>query len=220
VSDSSQMAPLDLDERGGRNGGGCMSWLGRLTAALLVVLMSTVLALLAMVTLAFRLGYDPGTPERLGLAEAAASTAEARALALETQVAELQARDDAAAQALDTIDAQLVRLEAQATQFTHSADAMATAMGEARAIQVQVAVFATAEAGRAELLADLQRRSERVERFLQRLGDIADDTGADLSTPTLAPPTETAAPPTPSATEVASPTPTARTPRTPTPDQP
>jgi hypothetical protein len=185
-----------------------MAWLGRLTAALLVVLMSTTLALLAMLALAFRLGYDPGTPARLNAAEEALATANARARVLETEVAALNARNVAAEVALDALDAQIARLEAQSGDFARSADAMATAMEEAREIQVQVAVFATAEAGRVELLADLERRSERVERFLQRLSDIAADTSLDLSTPTLdaTAPAPTATAPAPTATEIPTPT--------------
>lgn len=208
MSDLQPNLGLDADERGPGRNGSCMAWLGRLTAALLVVLMSTTLALLAMLALAFRLGYDPGTPARLNAAEEALATANARARVLETEVAALNARNVAAEVALDALDAQIARLEAQSGDFARSADAMATAMEEAREIQVQVAVFATAEAGRVELLADLERRSERVERFLQRLSDIAADTSLDLSTPTLdaTAPAPTATAPAPTATEIPTPT--------------
>jgi hypothetical protein len=65
-----------------------------------------------------------------------------------------------------------------------------------------VAVFATSEAGRAALLTELNRRSERVERFLQRLSDISQDTALDLQsiTPTLVLPVATLVLPTPTPT--------------------
>ncbi|HNP74343.1 MAG TPA: hypothetical protein PKK15_24700, partial [Kouleothrix sp.] len=89
---------------------------------------------------------------------------------------------------------------------------------DVRAGRDAVALFATAEAGRAALLAELERRSARVERFLQRLGDIANDTATDLNSatpiiPTLTPtPAAPTATPAPTATEVPSRTPSAPTP--------
>ena len=89
-----------------------------------------------------------------------------------------------------------------------SASQSATLVAEVRSGRDAVAVFATAEAGRAALLAELERRSARVERFLARLGDIANDTATDLgsATPLLATltPTPSAAP---TATEIPSRTP-------------
>ena len=77
-----------------------------------------------------------------------------------------------------------------------SAAQSATLVAEVRSGRDAVAVFATAEAGRAALLAELERRSARVERFLARLGDIANDTAIDLGSATPDLPTLT---PTPSA---------------------
>src|SRR6266508_3139978 len=164
-----------------RRGSGC---LGRFISALLIVLITTFLSLVA-VLLAYV--YLLETPGQLADIRATLATAQAKNVdllsqnsAMQTQVADLSRRVDA------------------------NRDA--------------VALFATAEASRAALLDDLKRRSDRIERFLQRLSDISNDATLDLGSggrptplvlPSAAPtpPTDTATPAAPTDT----PTPVAPT---------
>lgn len=196
-----------------RPGGGCLGRLGRLVAALLVVLMAAAVALLALLGVGWGLGFDPGTPHRLDAAEQRVAALEAAGQAMQTEVVVLRGHREEAATSIRVLEQQVVRLEAQTEQFVKSADGIATAIADVRTMQIQVAAFATAEADRAVLLADIDRRTERVDRFLQRLSDIAANTSSDLQTPTASPTAtrspEPTASPTASPTATRSPEPTA-----------
>ena len=171
-----------------RGRGGC---LGRFLSAILVVLITTFLALLAGASALIWFGYMPDTPRQLGAAQAQIATVQAQSdalhaqnSALQTEVAAQTQRYDADHEVLGEINNQLANIvELRNTlrdERQQSASQNATLVAEARDSRNAVAIFATIEAGRAVLLADLDRRSARVERFLQRLSDISSDTALDL----------------------------------------
>jgi hypothetical protein len=178
--------------------GGC---LGRFFAAILVILITTFLALLAGASALVSFGYTPDMPRQLGAAQAQLGTMQAQSdallaqnSALQTEVAAQTQRFAADHESLGEIGGQLTNIEdlraALRQERDQSASQNATLVAEARASRDAVALFATAEASRAALLAELDRRSARVERFLQRLSDISSDTALDLdATQPAAPPT-------------------------------
>lgn len=198
-------------------------FLGRLIAALLVVIITTFLALVGVAAALFELGFRPEMPGQLADARARLSTAEAlnaelrlQHNSLQTQVVALSQRAEGAHEALDELQQQIADLDRLREEFASGASQNATLVAEARTRYDEMARFATVEAGRAALLDDLKRRADRIERFLQRLSDISADAALDLSngTPTVsadqtpAPPTLPAAsveptPPSPTASPAA-----------------
>jgi len=200
------------------------SFFARLLAALLVIIITTFIALTATAAGLLALGYTVRTPAEAATAQARVATVEAQQLAVETRVAQLARRVDDEAETIGELRAELEALSELRAQLEDQVETgaaqSATMVAEARLSRDQVLTFATAEAGRAALLAELERRSARIERFLQRLSDIAEDAAIDLggtpatppapelpetTTPVPAPDTPT---PTPTAAE-ATPTPTA-----------
>jgi hypothetical protein len=171
-----------------RGRGGC---LGRFFSAVLVVVITTFLALVAGASALIWFGYTPDTPRQLGAAQAQFATIQAQSAALQAQNSVLQTEVAAQAQRYGTdhetlgeISNQLANIadlrNALREERQQSASQNATLVAEARDSRNAVAIFATVEAGRAVLLAELDRRSARVERFLQRLSDISSDTALDL----------------------------------------
>lgn len=199
--------------------GGCV---GRMLAALLVVIITTFLALAIGASGLLYLGFTPAGPRQLDQAQIQIATLQSQNSALQTQVAAHETRGATDHEVLGDLKRSvddLTDLRGQLRQERESSAAQsATLVADVRASRDSVALFATAEASRAALLAELERRSARVERFLQRLGDIANDTALDLANPTPAVPTLTLSPaplPTPSATLVPTPSPTAASSPTP-----
>jgi len=194
--------------------GGCV---GRFLAALLLVIITTFLALVAGAAGLLYLGLTPATPRQLADAQAQLATLQAQNSSLQTQVAAHEQRGATDHEVLGDLKHQvddIADLRNQLRQERENSVAQsATLVAEVRAGRDSVALFATAEAGRAALLDELERRSARVERFLQRLGDIASDAALDLAettpvVPTL-PPTDMVAPtPAFSPTPIATPEPT------------
>jgi hypothetical protein len=117
---------------------------------------------------------------------------------MQTQLSDLARRADANREALGELQQQKDALDGLRTDLEEAARRNATVVAEARTSRDAVALFATAEAGRVVLLDELKRRSDRIERFLQRLSDISDDAALDLgagaSPTTLDPPTAQPAP--------------------------
>jgi hypothetical protein len=211
--------------------GGCF---GRFLAALLVIVITTFLALAAGAGALLWFGYTPDTPRQLGAAQAQLATIQAghdalqaRNAALQTQVAEQSQRSAADHEALGEISSQLANIEelrdALREERQQSASQNATLVAEARDSRDAVALFATVEAGRAALLAELDRRSARVERFLQRLSDISSDTALDLdathlpAAPTFPPAQTTISELSPTPTPTSAPTSTSEPTEPPTP---
>jgi hypothetical protein len=165
-----------------------------LLAAFLVILITTAITLLATGAALIWLGFTPAMPVEIDAARVRVATLEAhnativsRADALATEVADLARRASNDREALSDIrlvidDVKTVREQVR-EQLTAVVAQNATLVADARASRDQVAAFATAEAGRAALLQELDRRSQRIERFLQRLSDIAGDAALDLQRP-------------------------------------
>lgn len=200
-------------------------FVGRLLAALLVIVITTIVALVAG---ALAYIYVLPAPQQIGQLQARFATSEAQNLALQvqnsvmqTQVAALLQRTGDDREQLSELRIQVEELTALRQQWrnqlTASLDQNATLVADARASRDSVMLFATAEASRAALLSELERRSARVERFLQRLSDISSDAALDLGGGSAAGPTATPAPaetptltftPSLAPTETATPTPT------------
>jgi hypothetical protein len=182
-----------------RQRGGCV---GRFFAALLVVVITSIIALAAVATGLLYLGFTPAMPRQLDAAQIQVGTLQAQNSALQTEVAAqgLLGREDH--EVLSEIERQITGLDQLQSQLRQEREAAlvqnATLVAEARSSRDAVAVFATAEASRAALLQQLEQRSARVERFLQRLSDIAGDASIDLgemptqdgSAPSATPPAE------------------------------
>jgi hypothetical protein len=166
-----------------------------------VIVITTFLALVVGASVLIWFGYLPNTPRQLGdtqaqLARVQAQLAvqQAQNSALQTEVAAQAQRYGADHETLGELGNQLANIaelrDALREERKQSASENATLVAEARDSRNAVAIFATVEANRAGLLAELDRRSARVERFLQRLSDISSDTALDLgATPAPVPPT-------------------------------
>lgn len=183
------------------------SFLGRLAAALLVILITTALSLGAVAAGFFGLGFTPDTPRRL-------AQAQAENAALQTRVADLERRASDSRESLDQVRGRLAEISGIADRLAESDMRSATLAAEARASRDAVALFATAEAERAGLLSTLRQRSERMERFVQRLGDISQDAASDLAGAPVARTTATATPSPAAATATPSAAPSTSTPTT------
>lgn len=202
---------------------------------LFTLILAAGLALVAAGGILLLLGVDLTTPQQIRQASSevqrlqAAATAQADAI-VRLQTAQAQASIDLnnAREQIDELEAQTGQLAAAATaQVSQAATAVAlgralqTAVAEAAMLQdqlregqVAVAVVATIQAEQNERIRDIERRSERLTRFLDRLSDIAADTVDDVGLPTpTAPPAATSA--LPAATPTATPAPSGTS--TPTP---
>lgn len=176
-----QPAPKPVVPQGG-------GFISRLVAALLVVVITTFVVLIAGAVGLFSLGFTPDMPGQIARAHVRLMTAEAlsqglqvQGNALQTQVLDLVHRSDTVKESLDDLRREVDDLDRLRQELSASASQNATMVADAHLSRDAVVLFATAEAGRSALLDDLKRRSERVERFLQRLSDISSDTAFDLS---------------------------------------
>lgn len=179
--------------------GGVLGCLGRLLSALLVVLITTSLVLLALGVISeYILGLSIDTPGKIreshntiATLQVQNSTLNLQISAMQTQVLDLERRASSDREDLDELRLDLAALSNLSQQLSESDVRSATVVAEARESRDVVALFATAEADRVALLSELKRRSDRIERFLQRLGDISSDAAADLDAasplPTLPP---------------------------------
>jgi hypothetical protein len=163
------------------------SCLGRFISALLVIVITTLIAVAAGAAGLIALGFTPDMPTQLAdtrarLATAEAQNADVRAQSapMQTQLADVARRSDANREALGELQQQKAQLDSLRADLEEAARQNATVVAEARNSRDAVALFATAEAGRIVLLDELKRRSDRIERFLQRLSDISDDAALDL----------------------------------------
>jgi cell division protein FtsB len=213
-----------------RSGGG---FFGRLIAALLVIIITTALTLFGVAAAYLQLGYTIDTPERISLAQLQIATLQADNDLLRTQVAEVSRAANDGSESLGVVEDRVAQLETERRllddELRSTLAENATLVADMRASRDAVQSYATVEAGRAELLRSLEQRGLRIERFLQRLSDIAEDASLDLGTlvtPTPPPaaddetrtPTPAPAGDTPTPTETPTPAQVTRTP-TPTPAQ-
>lgn len=196
--------------------GGCVT---RFLSALLVIVITTSLSLVGAL-----LGYIYllETPNQLADLRGRAATAEMQSAGLraenstmQTQVAGLARLTDSNRETLGELQQQKDALDTLRAELETASRQNATVVAEARNSRDAIALFATVEADRAGLISDLKQRSDRIERFLQRLSDISEDAALDLDqggSPVLPTPTEPAIEtptPTASAEPIPTPSPTA-----------
>ena len=191
---------------------GCASRLLGFVGWLLTLALSAALGIAALAAIAyFVFGFTLATPAQIRQSSADVATLQGQARTLSTEVArastaEAEARRElsSANERLGDLEGRLAGLEQQAAELAgQSATAAAlagelrenvavaaTIQAEGRDSQVLVSVVATVQADNTTRLAELQRRTERISRFLTRLGDLAGDVGAEdtpLPPPTPAP---------------------------------
>jgi hypothetical protein len=214
-----------------------------LLAALLVIVITSFIALVAVAASLLYLGFTPNSAQELAESRAQLGTAQAQNVILQTEIAAQALRGNTDHEILGEMQRQFADIGRLQTELRQEREASlsqnATLVAEARSSRDAVALFATAEAGRAALLQQLDQRSARVERFLQRLSDISGDAALDLGAnpvdetttavpaPAISPAPTTiselsptpvpSSTPAPSATPAPSPTGTPRTTLTPTP---
>ena len=145
---------------------------------------------------------------RLATAEIQSAGLRAENSAMQTQVASVSRLSDSNREALGELQQQKETLDSLREELEMRANQNATVVAEARSSRDAIALFATAEASRAGLIDQLKQRSDRIERFLQRLSDISEDAALDLGggSPQPSTPTEPPIPtkPAPSAPEITS----------------
>ncbi len=184
----------------------CMSRLGNALVWLFSLILTVVLTLAATGAIAYYvLGYNLDTPAQLQRTQSEMEALREQNSILQTQIATIeQGYADSAVQiggnreSLETLETEISGMNQQARELsTLAADlrenvAMAaTIQAQTRDYQTYVEVFATVQMRQAEEIAAVERRTNRIVRFLARLGDIASDTAFDLEdtsgTPTPTP---------------------------------
>jgi hypothetical protein len=225
MAEPSAPAPVPPTITPQRRGGGARGCLGDSLRGLLIVLLSVALSVAAAGAVAYGyFGYTPEAPGRIQVLQTEVVAAQLelqaqgqRAAVLQTAVADVSAREGASREAMQELEAQVADLQALGQQMQENNALAATVQSEARDSRTAVALFSTAQAARAAQLDELQRRAERISRFLARLGDISSDAATDLepqgtalSLPTIEPataePTSTLATPTSTAAPTDAPT--------------
>jgi hypothetical protein len=192
MSEPAETTPTGALTAAPRRSSGCV---GRFISALLVIVITTFLSLVGA-GLAYM--YLLETPTQLADLRGRIATAEVQSAglraensAMQTQVASLARLADTNREALGELQQQKNALDSLRGELETSARQNATVVAEARSSRDAIALFATAEAGRAGLIDDLKRRADRLERFLQRLSDISEDAALDMGTGTATAPTAT-----------------------------
>lgn len=204
----------------------CLSRLIGFIGWLFTIAIAVGLALVVAGGILYWVGVDLTTPQQIREANAGVQTLQAlttsQAVTIDQlQTAQAQTLSDlnGARERIDELEGQADALATAATaQVGQAATAVAlgralqTAVAEAVVLQDQlaeervlVAVVATVQVQQNERIREVELRSERLIRFLNRLSDIVGDTTEDVTTPT------------PLATPLASPTPTSTVQVTPTP---
>ena len=213
----------------------CGSQILGLIGWLLTLALSVLLALAAAAALLyFVFGLNLATPGELRQASADVAAVRGQAEALQTEVALLRTAEAeragelaGARERIDELERQAGELAAQTDDLAGQASAVAalgqeldenialaaTIQAEGREDQVLVAVVATLQADNAQRLDDIQARTDRLVRFLQRLGDITGDATLDetpaTGTPTAEPSSTLQPTPTAARTPATTATPTA-----------
>lgn len=189
--------------------------LGQILTTLLLIIVGVALAIAGVAALAFYVfGFTPETPAQAARAQNDVQVLQQQNSALQTQVADLTNRSDSSRELLQDLDKQVRGLGNVSDQIRQYDSVAATIQVESHDSRTAVAAYSSAMATRVAQIDDIQRRTDRITRFLQRLSDISGDTVNDLGGPngsaTVAS-TETAvatiAPP-PSPTSTTTPTPT------------
>jgi hypothetical protein len=203
---------------------------------IVTILLSAALAIAAAAGILFySFGFDLSTPGQIRQTSADVAALQGQNQALQTEVALLStagasqdAGVSAARERVDDLESKVATYGQQAAGLAGQAATAAaltkdlnenialaaTIQADARQGQVLAAVVGTVQAGNTSKIDDLQRRTDRIARFLQRLGDLAGDLSQDG---TGTPATTESATPVATPTAATTPTPTAATKPTPTP---
>ncbi|MEI7644598.1 MAG: hypothetical protein WCJ55_10000 [Chloroflexales bacterium] len=191
----------------------CMSRVMGLIGWIITILFSAGLAIAAAAAILFyAFGFNLGTPGQIRQSSADVVALQGQSESLQTEVALLRTagvtQAGSVSSARERVDALESKVAAYAQQAADLAGQSATAaalakdlnanitlaatiQAEAHQGQILAAVVATVQADNTRKIDDLQRRTDRVARFLQRLGDLAgelaqDGTPAPVATPTAA----------------------------------
>lgn len=189
MSDSAGTTPPQTGSSAPKPRRSCAGSLGGFFVWLLTLLLAVALSLAAAAAIAYYgFGYRQDTLAQLGRAGSDLEALRRQNNTLQTQVAQIEVRESSARETLDDVNRQIGEIQQQATALAglegnlrESIALAATLQATAREDRTTIAVFATTQAANAVRLADVEQRSERIARFLQRLGDIAGDTAADLN---------------------------------------
>ncbi len=183
----------------------CLRQIAGFIGWLFTLAIAVALTLVVAGGLLYWLGVDLTTPQQIRQVSIDVQTLQALATDQATGIHQLQTTQAQLIGELGNARERIDELEAQAnelavvatTQAGNAATAVAlghtlqTAVAETGALQDQfregqvlVAVVATVQAAQNEQIREIERRSERLIRFLNRLSDIAGDTADDIAVPT------------------------------------
>lgn len=223
-----QAAPPSPPARPSRRG--CGSQILSFFGWVLTLALSVALALAAIAAIAFFVfGLTPATPNELRQAGADVAALQTQVATLEAETVRLRSSEAESSESLDDAVARVNELEAQVATYEQEVaelagqagtaaalsaaleeniDLAATIQAEGREGQVLVAVVATVQADNSARLDDIQARTERLSRFLQRLSDLAGDASFDApaAEATAEPESDTATPTAASLRTTATPT--------------
>lgn len=202
---------------------GCGSQILSLIGWALTLTLSVALALAAAAAVAyFFFGFTLATPNQIRQASTDLSALQTQVATIESEAARLRSGESESAGTLNDALSRVEELERQVAAYEQQAAALAgqagtavalsaeleenialaaTIQAEGREGQVLMAVVATVQTDNAGRLAELQQRTERISRFLQRLGDLAGDAAAFDGTPLPTEATPTVGTPGPSSTQ-------------------
>ena len=202
---------------------GCGSQILSLIGWALTLTLSVALALAAAAAVAYFLfGFTLATPNQIRQASTDLSALQTQVATIESEAARLRSGESESAGTLNDALSRVEELERQVAAYEQQAAALAGQAGTAVALsaeleenialaatiqaerregQVLMAVVATVQTDNAGRLAELQQRTERISRFLQRLGDLAGDAAAFDGTPLPTEATPTVGTPEPSSTQ-------------------
>ncbi len=167
--------------------GGCGAFVGRLFTALLVVLLLVPLSVAGGAALAYYFGFTQQLPVDVQRTQQELATVQAAQAVQQTQLAELNRNQSSNSELLGAAQSEVATLQADVQAMQELADELragaktvATLQAQVEAGIITISVFATAQAERAAQVDELARRTERVNRFIDRLSDITDETVLDL----------------------------------------
>ncbi len=182
--------------------------MGRMVGILgwiMTILISASLAIIVAAGILFYyFGFNMNTPGQIRQANMDLAALHATNQTLQTEVALLQTSMGEQASSVNNARERVDELEtlvegyaqpaatavALADAFESNMDMAASIQADLQEEMVLVAVVATMQADTSTQLEDLQRRTDRIARFLQRMSDIADDLASEdallqTATPTL-----------------------------------
>jgi len=184
---------------------GCGSQMLAFVGWVLTLTLSVALALAAAAAVAYFLfGFTLATPNQIRQTSTDLSALQTQVATVESEAARLRSGESESAGTLNDALSRIDELERQVAAYEQQAVALASQAGTAVALsaeleenialaatiqaegregQVLMAVVATVQTDNAGRLAELQQRTERISRFLQRLGDLAGDAAAFDGTP-------------------------------------